>query len=287
MRIALNDSDRTKFPNLALMKLSAYHKSIGDTVEWYEPLMSSMYDKVYSSKIFTFTPKEKLFGNVEYGGTGNNIKAKLNDTIEHICPDYDLYDIDYLLGFLTRGCPNICPWCIVPAKEGKIKPHTDIEEFLRHDKVVLMDNNVLASEYGIRQIEKIIKLKVKVDFNQGLDCRLIDKPMAKLLSKVKWLHPIRLACDTMSQMVPIQNAVKLLRWYNATPKKYFIYCLIRDIYEAIERVMFLKGLYLDPFAQPYRDFRKNIQPTPEQKRFARWVNHKAVFNSTTFSEYIQ
>ena len=287
MKIALNDSDRTKFPNLALMKLSAYHKSIGDTVEWYEPLMSSMYDKIYSSQVFTFTAKEKLFGNVEYGGTGNNVKAKLSDNIEHMCPDYDLYDMDYSLGFLTRGCPNHCSWCIVPVKEGKIKPHADIEEFLRHDKVVLMDNNVLASDHGIRQIEKIIKLKVKVDFNQGLDCRLIDKSMAKLLSKVKWLHPIRLACDTMSQMVPIQNAVKLLRWYNATPKKYFIYCLIRDIDEAIERVMFLKGLYLDPFAQPYRDFRKNIQPTPEQKRFARWVNHKAIFNSTTFSEYIK
>lgn len=285
MKIALNDTDKTKFPNLALMKLSAYHKAMDHSVEWYEPLLASTYDKIYSSKVFTFTPEEKLFGKVEYGGTGNDIKKRLDDNIEHICPDYSLYGLDYSLGFLTRGCPNHCSWCIVPHKEGNIKPHADIKEFLMHDKVVLMDNNVLASDHGITQIEKLIKLKVKVDFNQGLDCRLIDNSMAKLLSKVKWLHPIRLACDTMSQMPSIQEAVKLLRWNNATPKKYFIYCLIQDIDEAIERIMFLKGLYLDPFAQPYIDFRKNILPNRDQKKLARWVNHKAIFNSTTWNEY--
>jgi len=286
MKIALHDSDNTSFPNLALMKISAYHKAKGDSVTWYMDLTASKQDKIYSSKVFTFTQSQKLFGSVEYGGTGNNIKTKLPDEIEHICPDYSLYNLGYSLGFLTRGCPNKCPWCIVPEKEGNIKPNADIDEFLRHNKVVLMDNNVLASDHGISQIEKLIKLKVKVDFNQGLDARLIDDSIAKLLSKVKWLHPIRLACDTSAQMKHVEKAVRLLRWHNASPKKYFIYCIIKDIDEALERIKFLKGLYLDPFAQPYIDFRNNTVPTKEQKDLARWVNHKAVFNSVEWKDYI-
>lgn len=285
MKIGLHSSDKTKFPNLALMKLSAYHRKNGDIVEWYDGLWATKYNQIYSSKVFTFTQKDKLFGNVQYGGTGNDIKVKLPDKIEHTCPDYDLYNLDYSLGFLTRGCPNKCPWCIVPEKEGDIRPHADIEEFLRHNKVVLMDNNVLASDHGIQQIEKLIKLKVKVDFNQGLDCRLIDDSIAKLLSKVKWLHPIRLACDTIAQMEPIQQAVRLLRWNNARPARYFVYCLIRNVDEAMERVKFLKGLYCEPFAQPYRDFRSNIEPSKELKRFARWVNHTAIFNSVPYEKY--
>jgi len=285
MKIALHSSDRTKFPNLALMKLSAWHKNRGDSVEWYGDLWVTKYDQIYSSKVFTFTRKDKLFGNVQYGGTGNDITVKLPDEIEHICPDYGLYGLDYSLGFLTRGCPNHCVWCIVPEKEGGIKPHADIEEFLRHNKVVLMDNNVLACDHGIAQIEKLIKLKIRVDFNQGLDCRLIDNSIAKLLSKVKWLHPIRLACDTISQMEPIQKAVKLLRWQNERPARSFVYCLIKEIDEAMERVKFLKGLYCEPFAQPYRDFRSNIEPPKELKRFARWVNHTAVFNSVPYEKY--
>jgi len=285
MKIGLHSSDKTKFPNLALMKLSAYHKKNGDTVGWYDDLWATKYDQIYSSKVFTFTQKDKLFGNVQYGGTGNDIKIKLPDEIEHACPDYNLYGLDYSLGFLTRGCPNKCPWCIVPEKEGGIKAHADIKEFLQHNKVVLMDNNILASEYGIQQIEKLIKLKVKVDFNQGLDCRLIDDSVAKLLSKIKWLHPIRLACDTQSQMEPIQKAVRLLRWHNARPARYFVYCLIKKVDEATERIKFLKGLYCEPFAQPYRDFKSNIEPSKELKRFARWVNHTAVFNSVPYEDY--
>jgi len=287
MKIALHSADKTKFPNLALMKLSAWHKAHRDIVEWYMPIMSSTYDKIYSSKVFTFTQPEKLLGHdVIYGGTGNDIKKRLNDNIEHSCPDYELYGLDHSLGFLTRGCPNKCSWCIVPEKEGKIKAHADIDEFLRHDKVVLMDNNVLASDHGITQIEKLIRLKVKVDFNQGLDCRLINNSIAKLLARLKWLHPIRLACDTASQMEPIQKAVRLLRWHNARPARYFVYCLIKEVDEAMERIKFIKGLYCEPFVQPYRDIKNPKEPSKEIKKFARWVNHTAVFNSIPYEKYV-
>ncbi|MCP4649570.1 MAG: radical SAM protein [PVC group bacterium] len=286
MKIALHDVDKTKYPNLALMKISAWHKKEGDKITWYDPLLSHQYDAVYSSKVFTFTKTEKLFGkHIIRGGTGIDIHARLRNIIEHGCPDYDLYNLDYSLGFLTRGCIRQCSFCIVPKKEGYIKPHQDIEQFLRHDKAVLMDNNVLACDYGIEQIEKIIKLGIKVDFNQGLDARLIDNSMAKLLSKVKWLSPIRLACDSQKQMDPTQKAVTLLRWHNATPRRYFIYVLIKDPKEALERIKFLKGLDLDCHAQPFIDFENSRPPTRDQKNLARWVNHKAIFKSVPWGEY--
>lgn len=286
MRIGLHDVDKTQFPNLALMKLSAWHNAQGDAVSWYNGLFSSHYDTVYSSKVFTFTSEEDVFGkNIEKGGTGYKSTRCLPDDIEHTCPDYALYGIDYSMGFLTRGCPNACAWCIVPGKEGDIVAHADIDEFLRHDSVVLMDNNVLASEHGLRQIEKLASLKVKVDFNQGLDARLIDDVTAKLLSRVKWKHPIRLACDHAAQMPAVQKAVQLLRWHNARPARYFVYCLVKDVEEALERVKFLKGLYVEPFAQPFQDYESQVTSTRAQREFARWVNHTAVFNSVPWEHY--
>lgn len=281
--IALHNADNTKFPNLVLMKLSAYHKSRGDVVEWYQSLRSSIYTLIYSSKVFTWTNDLQLRGNVLFGGTGYKTQNTLSEEIEHCCPDYDLYEQEYSMGFTTRGCIRKCEWCVVPEKEGQIRPHADIEEFTRHKDVVLLDNNVLASDHGVKQIEKIIKLKLKVDFNQGLDARLIDNSMAKLLSKVKWLTPIRLSCDTQNQIPIIQKAVTLLRWHNATPRVYFVYVLVREISDALERIKFLKGMNLDPFAQPYRN-QDGSEPTKEQKRFARWVNMKSIFKSVAWKD---
>ena len=285
MRIALHDAEKNNgYPNLVLMKLSAWHKAIGDTIEWFNPLFTG-YDKVYSSKVFTWTKEDPyLPKHTIKGGTGYGLKTTLDDEIEHIKPDYSLYDCAESYGFLTRGCPNKCKWCFVPSKEGSIRANADIEEFSDFGKVVLMDNNVLACDHGIRQIEKIIKLGLKVDFNQGLDARLIDDSVAKLLGKVKWLHPIRLACDSHSMIEPIRKAVELLRWHNATPSQYFCYLLVNDIHSAVERVKFLKGIYVYPFAQAYRD-KEGTEPTAEQKAFCRWVDHRAVFMSTTWEEY--
>lgn len=283
MKIGLHDSDYTGYPNLALMKLSAWHKKQGDIVSFFTPLEE--YEKIYSSKVFTWSKDCYLPSTAITGGTGYKNYHGLPDYIEHICPDYSLYDIDYSMGFLTRGCPNSCTWCIVPRKEGNIKPHADIEEFAQHKKIVLMDNNILACNYGIKQIEKIIRLGLKVDFNQGLDAKLVDESIARLLSKIKWLHPLRLACDSESQIEAIQKAVTLLRWHNVSPRRYFVYILVRDIKDALERVRFLKAFDLDPFAQPYRDYDNQVAVTQDQKDFARWVNHKAIFKSVPWEEY--
>lgn len=286
--IALHDADiktRKPFPNLALMKISAFHKKMGDHVEFFTALNASKYDKVYSSKVFTLTPDDPyLPKETIFGGTGNDIRLCLSEEIEHIMPDYTIYGCDKSYGFLTRGCPNKCPWCFVPEKEGGIREHSDIDEFLMHKSAVLMDNNVLASEHGLRQIEKIIKLGVKVDFNQGLDARLIDDCVARLLSKVSWLHPVRLACDSSSQIPAIQNAVSLLRRHECKPKNYFVYTLIKDVEESLDRIKFILSLGCDPFAQPYRD-KLNTPPSIIQKQLARWTNIKAICKSCTFPEY--
>lgn len=285
MKIGLHDADRTGFPNLALMKLSAFHKAGHDEVEWFNPTRAHRYNRVYSSKVFTWTKDEfpSIDSKTIRGGSGHGMNS-LSDYIEHLCPDYSLYGHPLSMGYLTRGCIRECPWCIVPKKEGKIHAHADIEEFLRHENVVLLDNNVLAHEHGIRQIEKIVRLKIKVDFNQGLDARLIDRPMAHLLSKVKWLKPLRLACDHQNMMTPVRKAVEFLRWENTTPTRFFVYVLVKDVQDAIERVRFLKGMNLDPFAQPFRD-PEGGEPTQEQRDFARWCNHKAIYKKCSWEEY--
>lgn len=284
MEIALHDHEHNGYPNVALMKLSAWHKAHGDHVEWFNHMFGK-YDKVYSSKVFTWTkPDPYLPEDAVIGGTGYDIDTTLPCDIEYITPDYSLYDCDKSYGFLTRGCIRKCQWCFVPKKEGRIKAHQDIEDFLQHKEVVLMDNNVLAHQHGIEQIEKMAKMGVKVDFNQGLDARLIDNAMAKLLATVSWKPSIRLACDSVDMIEPIHKAVELLRWHNATPSRYSCYVLVKDIDDALERVKFLKGIYVDPFCQPYRDM-EGTDPSETQRNFSRFVNHKATFKKTTWEEY--
>jgi len=284
MKVALHDSEKHDYPNLALMKLSAWHKAQGDSVEWFSPLVGG-YDRVYSAKVFTWGRRDPYLpeGTI-YGGTGHDIRATLPDEVEHICPDYSLYDCQQSYGFLTRGCIRRCEGCFVPEKEGGIREHADVEEFARHREVVLMDNNTLASPHGIAQIEKIARLGLKVDFNQGLDARLIDDGIARLLGKLKWIRHTRMACDSPAMIEPIRRAVELLRWHNVNPAQLFCYVLVRDVEEALERVRFLKGLYVVPFAQPYRD-KSGAEPTKAQKDFARWCNQKAAYKTCTYDDY--
>lgn len=286
MNIGLLDIDGHNFPNLALMKISSYHKARGDSVEF--ATMFGKYDILCKSKIFTFSIDPEYCYNAEriyYGGTGYDIKSELPKDIDAMMPDYSLYNCEHAYGFLTRGCPNKCEWCFVPEKEGNIKPYADIDDFIGgYNSAILMDNNVLTSDHGINQIEKIINKKIRIDFNQGLDARLIDDSIAKLLARVKWLHPIRLACDSDYMINHVDRAVVLLRKHGAKPECYFCYVLVKDIESAHRRVEFLRSVNVDPYAQPFRD-KKNTPITQEQKRFCRWVNHKAIFKSVSWNRY--
>lgn len=289
--IAIHAADGRKFPNLALMKLSAWHKANGDRVEWFNALLSDTYDTIYSSKVFTFSPVDPyLPDRAICGGTGYGLSSELPPDVEHIRPDYTLYPrADFALGFLTRGCIRACQWCIVPKKEGAIRANAFFEEFARHDtrNVVFMDNNVLACEHGLREIERLAGTNLNVDFNQGLDARLITKDVARMLAALKWYKPVRLALDHASQLPSVGEAVARLREAGCTPREYFCYVLVKDIEDALHRVEYLRKIGVIPFAQPYRDFKNNKQPTREQKDFARWVNRPAIFKSTTWEGYIK
>lgn len=282
MRIGLHSPDKTDFPNLALMKLSAWHKAKGHKVSLYG---FGGYDLVYSSKVFTWSKNICLPEGTIKGGMGYGLNGWLDEEIEHTMPDYSLYGLNYSVGFLTRGCPRKCDFCFVPEKEGDIRPHADIEEFLAHDTVMLLDNNILAHQHGIEQLEKIAKLGVKIDINQGVDARLIDDGIAKLFSKIKWVSPVRLACDHKSQMKHVHKAVELMRWRNVKPMAYSCYTLVKDdIQDAIDRIKFLKGIYVDPYAMSYIG-PNGEKPSQESLDLERYVNHKATFKSTWWENY--
>lgn len=286
--IALHDSDYTGFPNYALMKLSAYHKAQGDRVEWWIPLVK--YDRVYSSKIFTFSPEDPMLPpNTVKGGTGYGILDELPPEVDAMFPDYSLYpDCDHAIGFLTRGCIRKCPWCIVPKKEGSIRPYRHWQDAKRPGcrDIVFMDNNVLACDHGIKQMEDMIGKDVRIDFNQGLDARLITPEAAEIISKLKWIRSVRMSCDTDAMLDVVLDKVELLKQHGVKPYRLFIYLLVQDIESAEHRALALRNAGVDVFAQPYRDFENSIEPTKQMKDFARFVNRKEIFKSVdTFADY--
>ena len=288
MLVGLHDSDKTDFPNYALMKISAWHKAQGDTVEWWIPFLQ--YDRVYSSKVFTFTEEcPYLPPDTIKGGTGYGIYDELPQEIDDMFPDYSIYPkVDYAIGFLTRGCIRKCPWCVVPKKEGKIRPYRTWQEIKRPDSrdIVFMDNNVLACPHGVEQMKDMIGKKVRVDFNQGLDARLITPDIAEILSKLKWIRHIRMSCDTDAMLDVVLTAIKRLQDCGVKPYKVFVYLLVQDIESAERRALALREVGADAFAQPYRDFTNNTEPDDELKRLERWVNHKAIFNTVErFADY--
>lgn len=177
----------------------------------------------------------------------------------------------------------------MPHKEGEVRAHADIEEFLDGRKrAVLLDNNVLASEWGLMQIEKIVRMGIRVDFNQGLDARRIARTpeIAALLARVKWIRFLRMAYDSRAMQDDVHKAIELLRKHGVPARKLFLYVLIRDDTEdALGRIRELKALGCQPFAQPYRDFEHEGKPSREQWRLAYWCNRKPLFYSVDYEEY--
>ena len=293
MKVALVDVDGRNFPNLALMKLAAWHKAQRDSVEWYDPLFSRP-DRIYASKVFTFTPdfQDYAAGDPERvrGGTGYDPAVKLPDEVERMIPDYSLYpDFPSAIGFLTRGCIRNCPWCIVPKKEGALQEVDDIERISAERKeVVLLDNNFLAAspDFVLEQLEKAARLRLKLDFNQGLDARLVTPKNARLLAACRWIRYIRFSCDTVAMIEPLRRAVALLRECGFK-REIFVYMLVTDIGDAETRLQALVDLRVTPFAQPYRDFTADSTPTAEQRKFASFVNVKGgkLCRKMSFREY--
>jgi radical SAM superfamily enzyme YgiQ (UPF0313 family) len=293
--IGLIDVDGHNFPNLCLMKISHYHKRIGDSVNWYSPF--EHYDMVYMSKVFTFTEDyQYLISNankVIKGGSGYNHNMDLfceNEQLDlELYKGASFYTPNTSYGFLTRGCPNKCAWCIVPKKEGTYYIANDIEYISQGCKnVVLMDNNILGNkEFAKEQLNKIIKLGIRVDFNQGLDARLLckDEEFIALMSKIKWIKYIRLACDQHSQIESIKKCVELFGQNGIKPSRFFVYAIIKDLDETYNRINELKDIGVSPFGQPYRDFTQRQIIPQWQNDMARWVNIKSAFKSCDFKEF--
>ncbi|MGB9887870.1 MAG: radical SAM protein, partial [Moorellales bacterium] len=190
-RIALAQVDG-KWPNLALMCIAAYHRRLGHEVEWFNPLFAREYDAIYASKIFNFTPDNLyLPPDAVRGGTGYDLHSALPPEVEACFPDYSLYDLDYAIGFTTRGCPRRCPFCVVPRKEGTLRVVGDLYSFWKPEtgftKVRLLDNNLTAApwEHFRLVIEQLASNRLLVDISQGLDARLMTDDHARLLAKVR------------------------------------------------------------------------------------------------------
>lgn len=292
MKIGLIDVDGHNFPNLALMKISAYHKAQGDEVEWWWGW--SQYDRVYKSKVFdeTFSndPSDPLNATeIVKGGTGYGLDNKLPEEIEHIYPDYSLYPEltrDTAYGFLSRGCPRGCPFCIVKDKEGrKSYKVADLTEWWRGQKnIVLCDPNILACREHMDLLRQLAESKAYVDVNQGFDARLLTEQNIEAIKQIK-LKKIHFAWDLMEQTDAVQKGLDL--WVKHGKKVSgswgTVYVLVNfgtTLEEDLYRIEWLSDRF-DPYVMVY-----DKPNAPQQIRdLQRWCNNKWVFKSCSFSEY--
>lgn len=284
MKIGLIDVDGHNWPSLPLMKISAYHKARGDVVEPWFGLNS--YDKVYMSKVFTSSPDMDTAvaaDEVERGGTGYYYPdggPALPEEIEHIFPDYGLYPEltrGTAFGFLTRGCPRSCGFCIVSKKEGRASHRVaELSEFWQGQREIkLLDPNILACPERESLLQQLAASGAAVDFTQGLDIRLVEG-VEKLVAAVK-VKRIHFAWDNPEQDLRPHFAafrekcdlpcwklgVYVLTNYNSTHE------------QDLERVYALRELGYDPYVMI---FEKETAPR-ETRLLQRWVNNRIVFKS--------
>ena len=203
MKIALVDVDSHNFPNLVLMKLSAWHKNRGDEVilmsaesALREENLIFKYDKIYGACVFS--GQEEILSELEkrgvhVGGTGTRYREILPHEVEHIMPDYSLYGItNTAYGFLTRGCPRNCPFCVVAQKEGrKSYKVADVSEWWDgQENIKLIDPNLLACDEHLNLLKQLAETRAYIDITQGLDARLLTAKNIELINelKIKILH---------------------------------------------------------------------------------------------------
>lgn len=296
-------SDCHNFPSLPLMKLSAYHKQRGDEVSFVNHL--EHYDCVYASKVFSFTEdiEEKAVVQTDKlikGGTGycislqdgkevfdNSKNHSLPFEIEHIYPDYNLYpDYQYAVGFLTRGCPRGCGFCVVGKKEGRCSQQVaDLSEFWRGQKEIkLLDPNLLACDNHENILKQLSKSKAKIDFTQGLDIRLINSDNVKLLNSVK-TKLIHFAWDNPKQ--DLTNQFKLFSELSIikSDSQKIVYVLTNfnsNIDDDLYRIYTLKELGYLPYVMIY----DKAHSDKIHRDLQRWVNCRQIFRTIEhFEDY--
>ena len=290
MKIGLIDVDGHNFPNLALMKLSAWHKSKGDSVEWWNGL--KIYDLVYKSKVFDDTYSEDIkhcinADQIVEGGTGYGLDNKLQDAMEHQYPDYTLYGIKNIAyGFITRGCPRNCEFCIVSQKEGsKSKQVANLSEFWKGQRYIkLLDPNLLACKEHEQLLWQLAECGAYIDFTQGLDIRLAAKDNISLLNKVRTKR-LHFAWDDPKE--DLTESFKIFDRHARIkdPSKRIVYVLTnfgssheQDLY----RIYTLRDLGFNPYVMIY-----NKPSAPRRtKLLQRWCNNRIIFGAQPdFSKY--
>ena len=296
MRIGLIDVDGHNFPSLPLMKISAYHKQKGDSVEWYQPMFSGHMDKVYMSKVFIFTPDYEYYIDadiIEKGGTGyfypDGGKPLLKE-IEHIYPDYSLYGItDTAYGFLTRGCPRGCDFCIVEKKEGKCsKKVADLSEFWNGQKnIVLLDPNMFACKDWKDLSQQLIDSNAWIDFSQGCDIRIMTEEKAEYIKQMK-IKQIHFAWDRIEDekiIVPKFKAFKeITQWDKRKLPVYVLVNFNTTLEQDLHRIYTLRDLGYWPYVMIYE--KDKLPPKHVLRRLQRWVNMRAIFeNVKDFNDY--
>lgn len=312
MRVGIIDVDGHNYPNLPLMKLSAWHKQQGDAVEWYEPLLHGFpnppLDKVYMSKVFSFTPDYQYFVNaneVIKGGSGYCIslvdgkevfdKSKdieLPYEVEHIYPDYSIYGItDTAYGFLTRGCPRGCDFCHVKAKEGLCsRKVADLSEFWNGQKnIVLCDPNILACKDCKSLLQQLVDSKAWIDINQGLDIRLMTEEKAELIKqmKIKELHFAWDRYEDKDIIVPKLKMFKEITQIDIRKLIVFVLCNFdTTIEQDLERIYTLRDLGYWAYVMLYN--KEHIPKNSKLRKMARWVNMRSVFATVPkFEDYLR
>lgn len=307
MRVGLIDVDGHNFPSIPLMKLSAWHKAQGDHVEWYQPLLSGHLDRVYMSKVFSFTPDYEYFINADEvikGGSGYCIElvdkkevyhrekdTKLPDEVEHIYPDYSIYPElteDCAFGYMTRGCPRDCSFCHTTQKDGcRSYKVADLSEFWRGQKnIVLLDQNILACKDHLELLNQLIESKARIEFNGGLDIRLVNERNIEKIKQLK-LKGIHFAFDRYQDRDIIMRNMRMFKELTGFDKdrgRIMVYILCNydtNIQQDIERIQFCRELNFSPYPMIYDKEHAN----PVYKRLQRWCNNWIFWKCPTFEEY--
>ena len=296
MKVGLIDVDGRNYPNVPLMKLSAYHKRLGDDVQWYEPLITGHCDIVYMAKVFTFTEDYEWVVDADKivrGGSGYYYPDggdPLPEEVEHCFPDYSLYGIeDTAYGFLTRGCPRGCGFCIVGEKEGRrSRKVADLSEFWNGQKNInLLDPNFFACKEWPELYDQLIQSKALVEFNQGIDIRVITKDMCDAIARMK-IRRVHIAWDRMKDEADVINGIRLLQertgWSRGMIECYCLTNYDTTFEQDVYRVEMLRDLNVDPYVMIYN---KDLLPAGHRlKKLQRYANAKQVFWSIgSFAEY--
>lgn len=289
MHIGLIDVDGHNFPNFALMKISAYHKAKGDTVEWAMPLMAETYDIIYKSKIFTFSPDPDATAwpcRVIKGGTGYDIASRLPADVEASkLMDYSIYpNYHFSIQFLSRGCIRQCPFCLVRQKEGFITPVEPVDLNPMGNHIEVLDNNFFANPEWKNAIKYLMSTGQKINLH-GVDVRIMDEEQAFYLNRLRILKNIHIAWDLpeLDLTEKLKEVTKYLK-----PWKLMCYVLVgynSTIEQDLYRLERLKELKIRPFVMPFRDYEGKRKPTQYAKDLAHWANRPEIANACSFAEF--